>query len=35
MTIVRVADGRIAEAWNNVDLMEMYQQLGALKLELQ
>jgi predicted ester cyclase len=34
MTIVRVTDGRIAEAWNNVDFMEMYQQLGALKLEL-
>jgi steroid delta-isomerase-like uncharacterized protein len=27
--IVRVADGKIAEAWNNFDFMSMFQQLGA------
>jgi steroid delta-isomerase-like uncharacterized protein len=31
--IVRVADGKIAEAWNNFDFMAMYQQLGALRLD--
>ena len=34
MTIVRLENGKIAEAWNNVDFFEMYKQLGALKLEL-
>lgn len=34
MTIVRVQDGKIAEAWNNIDFMDMYQQLGALTLNL-
>lgn len=34
MSIVRLEDGKIAEAWNNVDFMEMYRQVGALKLEL-
>jgi predicted ester cyclase len=34
MSFVRIEDGKIAEAWNNVDFMDMYQQLGALKLEL-
>jgi predicted ester cyclase len=29
--MVRVADGKIAEAWNNYDFLDMYQQLG-LKL---
>ncbi|HKP38735.1 MAG TPA: ester cyclase [Pyrinomonadaceae bacterium] len=28
--IVRVKDGKIVEAWNNVDFMKMYRQLGAL-----
>lgn len=28
MTIVRVKDGKIAEAWNNFDFMGMFQQLG-------
>jgi steroid delta-isomerase-like uncharacterized protein len=28
MTIVRVKDGKIAEAWNNFDFMAMFQQLG-------
>lgn len=27
--IVRVQDGKIAEAWNNFDFMAMYRQLGA------
>ena len=29
MTIVRVENGKIAEAWNNFDFMSMFQQLGA------
>ena len=28
MTIVRVKDGKIVEAWNNFDFLAMYQQLG-------
>jgi len=35
MTIVRVKDGKIIEAWNNIDFMTMYQQLGAVTLNLQ
>jgi steroid delta-isomerase-like uncharacterized protein len=31
--IVRVADGKIAEAWNNFDFMSMFQQLGALRFD--
>ena len=31
--IVRVRDGKIAEAWNNFDFMSMFQQLGALRLD--
>lgn len=30
MTIVRVRDGKIIEAWNNFDFMSMFKQLGAL-----
>lgn len=30
MTIVRIRDGKIVEAWNNFDFMSMFQQLGAL-----
>ena len=26
MSMVRVSDGKIAEAWNNIDFMAMYQQ---------
>jgi len=33
MTIVRIRDGKIVEAWNNFDFMTMFQQLGALRLE--
>ncbi len=35
MVIVRVKDGKIAEAWNEFDFMGMYRQLGALTLNLQ
>ncbi|HEX8735886.1 MAG TPA: ester cyclase [Pyrinomonadaceae bacterium] len=35
LTIVRIKDGRIAEAWNEFDFMKMYSQLGALTLNLQ
>lgn len=35
MTIVRVQDGKITEAWNEFNFMEMYRQLGALTLDLQ
>ena len=30
MTITRIQDGKIVEAWNNFDFMKMYRQLGAL-----
>jgi steroid delta-isomerase-like uncharacterized protein len=30
MTIVRVRDGKIIEAWNNFDFMSFYQQIGML-----
>ena len=32
MTIVRISQGKIVEAWNNFDFMKMFQQLGALTL---
>ena len=35
MVIVRVKDGKIVEAWNEFNFMDMYQQLGALTLNLQ
>lgn len=28
MTIIRVKDGKIVEAWNNFDFMTMFQQVG-------
>jgi steroid delta-isomerase-like uncharacterized protein len=31
--IVRIANGKIVEAWNNFDFMTMFQQLGALRLD--
>ena len=31
--IVRIANGKIVEAWNNFDFMSMFQQLGALRLD--
>ena len=30
VTITRIKDGKIAEAWNNFDFMKMYRQLGAI-----
>ncbi len=30
ITIVRIRNGKIVEAWNNFDFMTMYKQLGAL-----
>ena len=35
MTIVQVQDGKIVEAWNEFNFMEMYKQVGALTLNLQ
>jgi steroid delta-isomerase-like uncharacterized protein len=32
MCMVRVQDGKIAEAWNNFDFVAMYRQLGVLDL---
>jgi len=30
MTMVRVRDGKIVEAWNNFDFLSFYQQIGML-----
>jgi steroid delta-isomerase-like uncharacterized protein len=30
MTIVRVANGKIAEAWNNFDFMRLHKQVGLI-----
>jgi steroid delta-isomerase-like uncharacterized protein len=30
ISIIRVKDGQIVEAWNNFDFMTMYRQLGAI-----
>jgi predicted ester cyclase len=30
MTIVRISDGKIVEAWNNFDFMTMLQQVGVI-----
>jgi steroid delta-isomerase-like uncharacterized protein len=30
MTIVRIQNGKIVEAWNNFDFMKMYRQIGVL-----
>jgi steroid delta-isomerase-like uncharacterized protein len=30
MTITRIKDGKIVEAWNNFDFMKMYRQVGAI-----
>lgn len=35
MTIVKIKDGKIVEAWNEFDFMKMYSQIGALTLNLQ
>jgi steroid delta-isomerase-like uncharacterized protein len=31
MTMVRIKDGKIVEAWNNFDFMKMYRQLGKMQ----
>ena len=30
MTIIRISDGQIVEAWNNFDFLTMYQQMGVI-----
>ena len=30
ITIVRIQDGKIVEAWNNFDFMKLYRQIGAI-----
>ena len=35
MTIVKVRDNKIIEAWNEFNFMEMYRQVGALNLILE
>lgn len=35
IVLLRVKDGKIVEAWNEFNFMEMYQQVGALTLNLQ
>jgi steroid delta-isomerase-like uncharacterized protein len=35
MVMMTVRDGKIVEAWNEFNFMEMYQQVGALTLNLQ
>ena len=30
MTIVRIADGKIVEAWNNFDFMNLHKQVGLI-----
>lgn len=30
ISIVRVKDGKIAEAWNNFDFLSLYRQIGAI-----
>lgn len=35
MTIVKLKNGKIVEAWNEFDFMKMFSQLGALSLNLQ
>lgn len=35
MTIVKIKDDKIVEAWNEFDFMKMYSQVGALTLNLQ
>jgi steroid delta-isomerase-like uncharacterized protein len=32
VTITRIKDGKIVEAWNNFDFMSMYKQLGSVLL---
>lgn len=34
MTIVHIKDGKIAEAWNEIDFQSLYTQVGALSLDL-
>lgn len=34
LTIVRLKDGKIVEAWNEFDFLKMYHQIGALTLNL-
>jgi steroid delta-isomerase-like uncharacterized protein len=33
MCMVRVEDERIAEGWNNIDFMQMFQQMGLFEMQ--
>ena len=35
LCMMRVKDGKIVEAWNEFNFMQMYKQVGALTLDLQ
>jgi predicted ester cyclase len=35
LCLMRIKDGKIVEAWNEFNFMDMYQQLGVLTLNLQ
>jgi predicted ester cyclase len=32
MTIARIKDGKVIEGWNVLDLLSVFQQIGAMKV---